>query len=1267
MKASCNSEEVTEKASVRLFANKWAIMAKAPAAPQMDGNIEESEWGQSAEIDGFVTAFHNEPVKRDTRVRLMVDTEQLYIALESEQGCETAVDAESVFVLLGTPSDKDIYYSISVDVTKGRHPYAIGYNNWTGAELRDRRQKFVHLGKEEGVRTVVSKRADGSWSAEISVPLVSLGEPDLRSGAEWRLNVIRYFGPDATEPLSSWVPIRTGTIRMEDVRRPLEERLFRLELYVANEGRLGTVFVERPSGNPPGVRTPTEWKLSTTLATLLYRGNSEKTLSFRSRDLSGVDPSHLSIAWIDPLGRKTVLDSTNLRHKEAEYTLDFVHPDAREDGLYQIRLILGEGAVQSRFAAFVFDRYDLIAAGERTVRPSPSDRPKRTIALVPPSEEVLFLERLIPDRIGFFGAGVPHRPMLGFRSTNYTWSPEAPWLIISGDDARVPYPNDRYPESKAILVTNKRGEVVEYPYFEDEQGMRYFLSAHLWHYQRKHAIGETGRLVGTDPLGAARLLHKFARAYAGWVRFNDSVWVQHPIGGSAHPPYPYFGGMWDRWNLMDLHGLLPLLDAFIEVDQTNAFELLSMEAGVDIRSAIVDGMLHPSVESVVTYPVLQSNVDFPNWIGLIQTGKALGEPRLVHEAVERLLRFVKSCYLADGFWKEITLSYHQQTCYGLSQTIRCLDGYSDPAGYVSPRDGQRYDMFDAGAWVPLMDSLLQLQNILAYPDGKCFPVNDTWASQKAANPQCTGSVVLPSAGIAKLTRGLGREQAQLYLTFSPNNGHDHKDPLNLALYAEGQELLPDIGYTHTFYRQWSVSTLGHNTVTVNGQDASLVGSAKNGGNIELFAEAANVQMIRARQECAYSDVSHYSRELLFIGFEGAEAAEGYVVDLFRVSGGTRHEYALNGDANRDSEMTTNIALTDYGPYLVEGRPDIIEPKQETDYGGTSDNQYYAYAYVKEVRTAELPDGVYNMTLTTCDNNGEPSTGAGLKVHGFAGPGHNRLFQGRAPSLRSTRLNGLEGDRNSEAILYSMPKWIVRREAPDGADLHSQFVHVMEPYASDAYPAIERVEVIRSDETTNEVVVTVSYGSVTDIIMSAPYYNGKPLRAGKWELAGKAGFIRLKDGEVSQMMLVGGTSLTAGNRTLIGEGPVAGRIMDVLRPVSIGGKHAFLTDANIPSSVIGCYAVIVHPDHTTAAYPVVSVTRDPETGLTELGFAVDLGFVYTDSPCGPGSEAERSSGMTAYPETEWIGTHTFYIDNVELCYGFISPGVTPQYLRNTRMK
>ncbi|MES6927206.1 heparinase II/III family protein, partial [Cutibacterium acnes] len=148
-------------------------------------------------------------------------------------------------------------------------------------------------------------------------------------------------------------------------------------------------------------------------------------------------------------------------------------------------------------------------------------------------------------------------------------------------------------------------------------------------------------------------------------------------------------------------------------------------------------------------------------------------------------------------------------------------------------------------------------------------------------------------------------------------GHFHYDPLNLTLYANDQELLPDIGYTHTFYNMWAMSTLAHNTVVVDSANMSASNEAKDGGNIESFAPVdSRVQVARASQPSAYPQTEEYSREPWYIGFDNTDDGEGYLLDLFRVAGGSRHEYTLQGDANLDAYFESDLVFEEYGPYLL---------------------------------------------------------------------------------------------------------------------------------------------------------------------------------------------------------------------------------------------------------------------------------------------------------------------------------------------------------------
>ena len=80
------------------------------------------------------------------------------------------------------------------------------------------------------------------------------------------------------------------------------------------------------------------------------------------------------------------------------------------------------------------------------------------------------------------------------------------------------------------------------------------------------------------------------------------------------------------------------------------------------------------------------------------------------------------------------------------------------------------------------------------------------------------ATLLPGVGHAWLGRGKGEHQVQVHLHFSGAYGHAHADNLNLMLFAKGQELISDVGYTHTQYRNWTVSTLCHNTVLIDEEE-----------------------------------------------------------------------------------------------------------------------------------------------------------------------------------------------------------------------------------------------------------------------------------------------------------------------------------------------------------------------------------------------------------------------------------------------------------------
>jgi hypothetical protein len=997
------------------------------------------------------------------------------------------------------------------------------------------------------------------------------------------------------------------------------------------------------------------------------------------------------------------------------------------------------------------------------------------VSAAPPSDQVQQLLDLIPDRIGFIFVGLPDQPSLRPESL-YTWSPDEP-AIVRSPHSDLTYPNDQYPEDKSLTVTNRLGQTVEYPYYEDADGKRYFMSAHVWYKARDYVLGSLTDVAADDPLGAARLLYRFYQVYQGWVPTNEYPWFNRPVEPASTPPGYYWGGMWYRWSIADFSGLRHVTDAFKIVDTTNAFGVLSDEVGEDVRELIVGKMLEPSVDFYRSFPILYTNMDFYNALGLVSLGEALNAPKYIHEAAEWALGFVEHTYLFDGFYQETTLSYHVQSTNGLIQVLEGLKGWTDPEGYLSPRSGQRYDDLDLAGDVPVVNSALEIPGQLIYPNGHYFPLDDTWAFSPSGAPDwTTGSLLLPASGVARLSRGalrqhdgyfgillgfldmtivsesvdhkdfaasatvqleandageqitfsftvdtadkyeidlqpfragsygryqvlidgaavkevdfyatasgpadflplatldlaagshqiafvnVGKDDAstnykmgvvtlalldaaarqerdaaggdgpvnpsQAYLTFTPKYGHHHYAPLNLALWAEGQELLPDIGYTHTFYRRWTQSALAHNTVVVDSADMVTSGPAKDGGDVGVFADTGSgVAVVRVDQKDAYPQTSLYSREAWSVAFGGGADNGGYVLDLFRVAGGSRHEYALQGDANHDATFTTDATLATYGDYLLPAGVQVRQPTTELDTGDAQ-GHYYGYIYVRDVQRAEVPDGHYALTLATTVDG---AAGSGATITGLVEAESTELFIGQSPSVRATRVSGTAQDTNDEAVKYFMPKAVIRRE---GSDLASTFITAIEPHAAGAAPRISAVERL---EVEGAIAVKVTWGDTTDLFLSA--LGDSEVSADGVTLNGRLGFVRRVGDTVSEMVLIGGTSLTADGAAVTADGPATGTITATRRKAAGDGEDAFVTDTPVSADFAGRTMVVTHSDGKTNGYKIKSTSVEDGKGIVVLD-GTDPGFSI-------GSDG--NSALVFYPFTQWSGAPSFRVDNVD---------------------
>lgn len=130
-------------------------------------------------------------------------------------------------------------------------------------------------------------------------------------------------------------------------------------------------------------------------------------------------------------------------------------------------------------------------------------------------------------------------------------------------------------------------------------------------------------------------------------------------------------------------------------------------------------------------------------------------------------------------------------------------------------------------------------------------------------------------------------------TKNKRSGHGHNDSLNLGLHAYGLDLMPDLGYPRyadpTDKHRTSVvlNTLMHNTVTVDNTQHSprIVGQPLH------FHQGNRVKLIDVSDTAVYPGITDtYRRTAAMIRINERDS---YVVDIFRVSGGSTHCYSFH--------------------------------------------------------------------------------------------------------------------------------------------------------------------------------------------------------------------------------------------------------------------------------------------------------------------------------------------------------------------------------------
>ncbi len=695
-----------------------------------------------------------------------------------------------------------------------------------------------------------------------------------------------------------------------------------------------------------------------------------------------------------------------------------------------------------------------------------AQRPARSGASSTLSIEKMSLDEvaaLVPTAAGFRYIGCPHCD--GGSQENGVLQ----WQAGMGDTVRcrfcgMTFPNDQYPNNKEIKITAPDGSVQIYRYYESPKGRQYFFEAHAWFeriaWLRTTALRLAERYRQTGDLGsadrAATILARFAQVVPGYaMHFEVPFKTKQFFPADQLAPYkgapPMRVAKFDSWAYMDIPEDLTRAWKILE-DGKYDYLRLGGRFGSDPDALIQKDLLRLLVDVTAANPEQYHNMSPRMYRAMILVGRSLNEPKYVHDAIDRFGGLLQNKFYGDGWWCEGSSSYHRQTIDGLAQVAQSVQGYSDPPSWTG---SEKFVNLDLMRDLPLLARANQVLKEAVLPNGRMIPVNDTWSTTQLDPTTTSQPRLWPGLGRALLGAGSGDNQVCLGLDWSAHGNHAHLDNGSIFLYACGKELLPDIGYTHTRWHNWTTNSAAHNMVVVDERSQPMERADKEStqGNLRWFdAGDSHVRMIDLDSSPSYPGLKTYRRRLALV-----HAAEGldYVVDRFDVeSTGSTQDFFLHGSADEIGKLETSVPIETAVASLVPswgGRGEYVG-EANMDFVGT---KFHVYDLLKDIHTTPA-QGPWNATWRY--------QGAGLRAY-MIPPKKAMLYRYASPMIRPA------GKLDANLPKYMTPGIMERHQ---GAQ--STFASVYEPFRDKPW-----IESVKGDAGKLTVTYALGGKTVTDTI------------------------------------------------------------------------------------------------------------------------------------------------------------------------------------------
>lgn len=450
-------------------------------------------------------------------------------------------------------------------------------------------------------------------------------------------------------------------------------------------------------------------------------------------------------------------------------------------------------------------------------------------------------------------------------------------------------------------------------------------------------------------------------------------------------------------------------------------------------------------------------------------------------------------------------------------------------------------------------------------------------------------------------------------------GHGHADRLGLHLVSDQVYMATDLGYPTSTGRYpprigWTSHTVSHNTVMVD--DRIMERSSSFSGKAVLFADAGPVRVMDidgngtwtrrgeghsrnfSKARPVYPQCKTYRRAVVMVD---VDPKRSYYVDIFWVRGGKIHRLIQNGGAEETTSNWANWTAQEKGTMAGE------KVEFGTFYDGDMNWEYKGSGlmFLDKVKRAS-PDRPFYVD--------------------WAIKGFYEALQGE-PHLRVHNLTSLQ----EAATATGYPplrgpkelRYLIRTVRGENA-LETQFVSVLEPY--NKTPFIKEIRVLNAQEAPEgfhlvlEVALTDGH---RDILLVTE--NGGSLRAGKAQMEGRVGWLRLNaENALQASALVDGKALQYGEMQQTPEWlSVVGEIvsLDENDPDNVIVQTSL---DEISSDVVGSYLMVDNHQRADASYRIQAVLPN---GRLNIGAAALDEFFIDDQDYEKGVYKNIAAGET----------------------------------------